>query len=258
MALFPTNVVGRLQKSNQKAQDDSKVSVVEAVSEENLRERRYFWTARAFAIVFVFSLITNLLMLMALFSLVPLVRVQPYELTFSDKNTQTVTILPFQVNDNVLRKISESMVRQYVTVRHTITADPDEMAFRWGPNGPVNLLSTGNTYQMFSDESGKILEAAVKAGITRSVEINSVIPYQLTDSGEYWNVDYNLVTMSPETSQKEIVPYVATVFITYEPYNGTWENRLKNPIGFKVAQYGNETKASFDAREREMLKDKIR
>ena len=38
------------------------------VSEESLRERRYLWTARAFAIVTVVSFVTNIIMLMALYS----------------------------------------------------------------------------------------------------------------------------------------------------------------------------------------------
>jgi len=242
-------------KSSSQQEPQGDAASADAVSEENLRERRYLWTARAFAMVFVASFITNILMLMALFSLVPLTRVQPYELIFSDKNAQTVTVQPLAIHDTVLKGISESMVRQYVTLRKTITADPDEMAYRWGADGPVNLLSTGNTFQVFADQAGKILDVAVKSQITREVEINSVIPFVSQERGEYWIVDYNLITMSPQDATKKIVPYVATVYITYEPFNGTWENRLKNPLGFKVLQFGDETKESYDAREKELLKN---
>lgn len=257
MALFALSSSLRPKAHKDPAAPQDAINVVvDEVSEENLRERRYLWTARAFVMVFVVSLITNILMLTALFSLVPLTRVQPYELVFSDKASQTVTISPLRVSSNIANGITESMIRQYVTVRHTITSDPDEMAYRWGPNGPINLWSTGNTYQLFANESGKVLEAAVKSQITRDVEINSVIPYARGSQGEYWNVDFNLVTMSPQNASKEVVPYVATIYVTYEPFKGTWENRLKNPVGFRVTQYGSETKESFDARERELLKDK--
>ncbi len=226
------------------------------VSEESLRERRYLWTARAFAIVCAVSFVTNILMLMSLFSLVPLVRVQPYELTFSDKKSQTVMITPFRPQENVLNAISESMIRQYVTARHTITADPDEMAFRWSRNGLVGLLSTDNTFQSFMEESQKVLDAAVKAQVTRSVEIQSILPYATGASGKYWKVYFNLVNMSPQLASKEIVPYVAIAYVDYRPTEGSWENRMKNPIGFKVTQYGSETKDSFDKREQERLKEK--
>ena len=61
--------------------------------EENLRERRYLWTARAFAIVFVFSACSTFILLFSLFSLVPLVRVQPFYLTFQNKSEQIVNIM---------------------------------------------------------------------------------------------------------------------------------------------------------------------
>ena len=116
MAFFPKSAA--LTEKVQSLKNEIKTE--NTVSEENLRERRYLWTARAFAMVFITAFITNILMLMSLFSLVPLVRVQPYELSFSDKNAQTVTIQPFEINEKLLNGISASMVRQYVTLRKTI------------------------------------------------------------------------------------------------------------------------------------------
>lgn len=258
MALFSTNALRPKAVTENVAGKDAPNIVVDAVSEENLRERRYLWTARAFAIVCVVSFITNIIMLMALFSLVPLVRVQPYELIFSDKNTQNVSVQPLQANKTVLNGISESMVRQYVTARHAITNDADEMAYRWGENGIIRQLSTDNIFASFSSDAREILNGALKAQITRDIEINSVIPFVSQKQGEYWVVDYNRVEMSPQSATKKVEPWVSTIYITYEPYKGTWENRLKNPIGFKVMGYGTETKQQFDARERELLKDNSR
>ena len=252
MPLFqiPTslNIKEKLAKTQEKNFGD-------VASEENLRERRYFWTARAFAMIFVVSLISNILMLMSLFSLVPLVRVQPYELTFSDKKAQTVTVKPFALDETLLKGITTDMVRQYVTLRKTITADQEEMGYRWGANGPVSLLSTDNTYKVFAEQSEKVLRAAIDSQITRDVKINSAIPYVAADGGEYWIVDYDLITMSPQNTTEKIVPYVATVYVTFQPYNSRWENRLKNPIGFKVELFGDETKESYDAREKEKIKN---
>ena len=136
MALFkiPTslNIKEKMAKTQEKSFGD-------AASEENLRERRYFWTARGFAMIFVVSLITNILMLLSLSSLVPLVRVQPYKLTFSDKKAQTVTVKPYEINETLMKGITADMVRQYVTLRKTITSDLEEMGYRWGKNGPVDF-----------------------------------------------------------------------------------------------------------------------
>ena len=248
MALFPVSKTMGPSSNTEKNFGD-------AASEENLRERRYFWTARAFAMIFVTSLITNILMLMSLFSLVPLKRVQPYELTFSEKKAQTVTVKPFDMDETLLKGITADMVRQYVTLRKTITSDSNEMAYRWGTNGPVDLLSTGNTFQEFAKDAEKLLETAVGSQVTRDVVIKSAIPYVSVNHGEYWIVDYDLISMSPQSATEEVVPYVATVYVTYEPYKSRWENRLKNPIGFKVAQFGDETKEKYDARERERVKN---
>ena len=252
MALFQIPASLNLKEKLSKTQEKN---FGNDVSEESLRERRYFWTARGFAMIFVVSLITNILMLMSLFSLVPLVRVQPYELTFSDKKAQTVTVKPFRMDETLVKGITADMVRQYVTLRKTITSDLEEMGYRWGKNGPVDLLSTGNTYQLFAEQAEKVLRAAADSQITRDVMIKSAIPYVSAEGGEYWIVDYDLITMSPQNATEKIVPYVATVYVTFEPYNSRWENRLKNPIGFKVELFGDETKESYDARERERIKN---
>ena len=87
----------------------------------------------------------------------------------------------------------------------------------------------------------------------QTIEINYVSRYV---GGQYWLVSFNIITMTPQSATKQIDPYIATINVAYEPYQGTWENRLKNPIGFKVVHYGVETQGEFEGRERELLKDK--
>ena len=232
------------------APQNGKKTSVEKASEETLRERRYLWTARGFAMIFFVSLITNILMLMSLSALTPLVRVQPYELTFSDKKSQTVEIVPMQLGKNAINSISESMLRRYVTARHTITSDRDEMASRWGVGGLVQLLSSDNIFAEFEHTAKRELDEAVAANETRVVDIQSVLPYYRDG---WWLVNWNVRRKSPELKEEEVLPYVSTVRVGFLPTRGTWENRLNNPVGFKVMEYGYQTKESFDRREQQRL-----
>ena len=222
----------------------------EGASKENLRERRYLWTARAFAMIFIVSMITNILMLMSLSSLTPLVRVQPYELTFSDKKSQTVRIEPFDLGQNAMNAISESMIRRYVTARHTITADKDEMAARWGMGGLVQLLSSDSVFDTFQRSATNTLEKAFATSETRNVTIKTAMPYY---KNGWWQVNLELEIISPEREDKEVLNYVATARIGFAPTTGTWEKRLNNPVGFQVLEYAFETEESFKRREKQRL-----
>ena len=61
-------------------------------AQETLQEERYLWMARSFSLVALLAFIANLLLLIALFGLVPLVRVQPYYIQTQDKNQQVVFV----------------------------------------------------------------------------------------------------------------------------------------------------------------------
>ena len=250
MAFFspkqPANVENLQQRDDRSRSKDA-----ENVAQENLRERRYLWTARGFAMILAASLITNILMVMSLASLTPLIRVQPYELTFSDKKSQTVEIEPLPLGKSAINSISEYMLRRYVTARHTVTADKEEMADRWGVGGLVQILSSDNVFDEFQQTAKVILDEVFEAGETRFVRIDSVLPYY---KDGFWLVNLTIKKTSPEKEDDEIIPYVATVRVGFEPITSTWEKRLNNPVGFKVLTYGFETKASFDQREQQRIK----
>ena len=52
----------------------------------NIAEKRYLWTARAFAVVSALSLCCNVILILAIFQVVPLYRVEPFLLTFHGVN----------------------------------------------------------------------------------------------------------------------------------------------------------------------------
>jgi type IV secretory pathway component VirB8 len=117
-------------------------------SQEQLKNERYLWIARAFSVVAVLSIVANMLLLFAIGSLVPLVRVRPYFLTLLDKNQQVVEITPVQ-NEKLNSDIIRSLIRQYVLARYTVTSDLEELNERWGPNGIVYQMSSQEVYSTF-------------------------------------------------------------------------------------------------------------
>ena len=73
--------VGSVKKTSEK----QNALRTEEISVDLLRERRYLWTARAFAIVSGVALCVNLVLLVAIMHLMPLKRVEPFLLTFQNK-----------------------------------------------------------------------------------------------------------------------------------------------------------------------------
>ena len=64
--------------------------VVQAVSSDdsvvvNASEKRYLWTARAFAVITALSLCCNIVLFLAIFQVMPLYRVEPFLLSFQNR-----------------------------------------------------------------------------------------------------------------------------------------------------------------------------
>ena len=52
----------------------------------NIAEKRYLWTARAFAVITAFSLCCNIVLILAILQVIPLYRVEPFLLTFQNRS----------------------------------------------------------------------------------------------------------------------------------------------------------------------------
>lgn len=218
--------------------EQNEVHFVEQVSEENLRERRYLWTARAFAVVSAVSLIANFVLIFALLSLVPLTRVQPFLLTFEDKKAQIVRVTPVEVSTQQLDYITESLVRQYVVLRNAVVFDTDEMLSRWNDQGPVRWLSTNGLYSQFVPSTQEVFSRIRKDGLTRDVAILSAFRQAKTANDEIWVLEIETTEMLSDVPEPIKRQWVVTLRVGYEPKAEKWEFRRKNPMGFVVKEYG--------------------
>lgn len=209
-------------------------SVKDDVFVANIAEKRYLWTARAFAIITALSLCCNIVLILAIFQVVPLYRVEPFLLTFQDRSEQVYNIQPVTVELRNRKAITEVFVREYVLLRSTFSSDVAEVEARWMPGGPIQEMSTNQVYQDFLDNVAKKAVGIIKnQGMTRDVKILSV--NELAEG--VWQVEYETKDMYPDSAEPEVAYWTASMNVGYRRKTVKYGNRLKNPIGFTVGRY---------------------
>lgn len=199
----------------------------------NAAEKRYLWTARAFAVVVAISLCCNFVLLLAIMQLVPLYRIEPFLLSFENKSEQVYDIRPVQ-NMEDEKDITEVFVREYVLMRSAFSSDIDEMESRWMPGGTLQEMSSSAVYQSFVEKTAQpALELMRTKGLVRVVRIMTV-----NELGRgLWQVEYETRDMYPDSAAPEINYWTASLQITYRRKNVKYGERLNNPIGFTVTRY---------------------
>lgn len=199
----------------------------------NIAEKRYLWTARAFAVVTAISVCCNIVLILAIFQVMPLFRVEPFLLSFQDKDEQVYNIVPLR-NLEDEKAVTEIFVRQYVLLRSSFTSNIPEMEARWMPGGPIQEMSSPAVYEDFQKRTAlKALGIIRSKGLTRSVKIISV--NELTRG--LWQVEYESRDMYPDSSKPQINYWTASLRITYRGKSVKSGERLKNPVGFTVDRY---------------------
>jgi type IV secretory pathway component VirB8 len=201
----------------------------------NASEKRYLWTARAFAVVTAISLCCNLILILTISNVLPLYRVEPYLLTLSNKEEQVYNIIPYTRSMESQKSITETFVRQYVLLRTTLLSDVDEMQSRWQTGGDLQEMSSNLVYQDFLNNTGrKLLQRMRQDGLTSNVRILTV-----NEVGEaLWQVEYVVDYYLPSSYTPRTIKYRASLKIQYQPRRVQYKERLKNPVGFKVISYG--------------------
>ena len=211
-------------------------------SQEMLKIDRYLWIARAFSAVAILAFVVNVLLFSAIGSLYPLIRIQPFYLTILDKNQQVIDIRPIGAGKLYDRTTIEAFVRQYVLARYEVTPDIQEVEERWGVNGIVALMSAQSVYDEFAEIANDMLQKNIKEKgmrVQASITSASAIP---NSENLVWNV-YVKLTQSTDAADDEIINLKVSLQVQFDPlmqeaYRTTWQDRLKNPLGFRVMMYG--------------------
>lgn len=200
----------------------------------NVGEKRYLWTARAFAIITALSICCNLVLIIAIFQVMPLYRVEPFLLTFQNRSEQVYHIQPVMGGLRSQKAITEVFVREYVLLRSSFSRDIAEMEARWGADGPVKEMSSPRVYDDFvRNTAKKALDIIRSRGLTRDVKVLSV--NELANG--IWQVEYETKDMYPESSRPEVNYWTAALNVHYRRKSVKFGDRLKNPVGFTVDKY---------------------
>ncbi len=200
----------------------------------NVGEKRYLWTARAFAIITALSICCNVVLILAIFQVLPLYRVEPFLLTFQNKSEQVYNIQPIKEGLRNQKAITEVFVREYVLLRSSFTRDIEEMEARWSADGPVKEMSSPRIYDDFLKNTAQRALSVIRSrGLSRDVKILSV--NELTNG--IWQVEYETRDMYPESTAPEVNYWTASLNVYYRPKTVKYGDRLKNPIGFTVDRY---------------------
>lgn len=199
----------------------------------NASEKRYLWTARAFAVIVAISLCCNLVLILAITQLLPLYRLEPFLLTFENKQEQVYDIVPLR-NMEDRKAITEVFVREYVLLRSAFTDDVSEMESRWMPGGQLQEMSSSAVYESFIEKTARpALNIIRNRGLIRVVRIMTV-----NELGRgLWQVEYETRDMYLDSSAPEVNYWTASLRIMYRKKTVKYGERLNNPVGFTVTRY---------------------
>ncbi len=200
----------------------------------NANERRYLWTARAFAVFTAISICCNIVLAIAIGQVMPLFRIESFMLTFQDKQEQVVSIVPIKGNMETETGITETFVRQYVLLRSSFSRDIPEMEARWRPGGIIQEMSSQAVYNVFMKETAeRALNFIREKQLTREVKILSVVEL----SQGLWQVEYETRDMYPDSKTPDVNYWTASLQVAYRHKAVKYGERLKNPVGFTVVKY---------------------
>lgn len=201
---------------------------------ENVAERRYLWTARAFAVITAISLCCNFILILTINQIFPLYRIEPFLLTFKDKNEQVYHINTIDKALNSDKSITEALVREYVLLRSTFDTDISEMESRWLQGGPIQEMSSDGIYLDFINNTAKrAMEVIRKDSLTRDIRIITI--NEISDG--IWQVEYEAKDMYPASYKPQLSYWVASLTVKYRTKVIKYSERMKNPIGFTVESY---------------------
>lgn len=219
---------GSAPAKSEKKSSDNEVFVA------NVEEKRYLWTARAFAVVMAVSLCCNIILLLAIGQVIPLYRVEPFLLTFQNKEEQIYNIKSVGSKFTNTKAVTEVFVRQYVLMRSSFGGDISEVETRWMPGGSIQEMSSPTVYDDFlKNTANRALDIMRKRHMIRDVRILTINEL----GSNIWQVEYETRDMYPDSRTPEINYWTASLKITYRHKTVKYKERLKNPIGFTVINY---------------------
>lgn len=197
--------------------------------------RRVYRNLRVEHIIIGSLLVVCIVQASVIMQLLPLYRVVPFFVTFSDKAEQVVRIQPPTGRLTSLDILTEANVREYVKLRNTISQDDAINLSRWG--GKVEAMSDRPVYEAFLADIKPVYDAAKAGKFSRSVTIDSLIRVQ----DGYYRVDFTAydrtIGIGLTDTTEATSSWTVELRAVNQPRDVVYANRFANPLGFKVISY---------------------
>ncbi|MHA1539011.1 MAG: VirB8/TrbF family protein [Alphaproteobacteria bacterium] len=201
-----------------------------------LEERRYLWILRVFAIAFGVSMALNIALAYVAIVMFPLKKVEPFLVTFREKDQQLVQVMPMQKTMAGFDIMTEGLIRQYLSLTEEIMPNEEVMKKRWGGVSWVAQYSAQDVYLKFNRRAMPAMKEFVERNWSRVVTINSL---EQVAPG-FWNVDYETTVLDDlgEAVMPENQRWIASLTVTFQQRRVSYEESLLNPFGFTVTAFG--------------------
>ena len=206
-----------------------------------LQEERYVWMARAFVMMTVLGVLANVMLLVAISSAVPFLRVQPFFLDIRSRDEQLISVERLsakQLND---RNLQDYLVRQYIDSYFNVGFDPIEYERRTNLDSFLALQSEESVYRQFQVVRGQILDLMKRQNFTRKALVRRTERTAPLQNGDWeWLVTVMLMDTNQGATEPSEQTLEVKLRIGFDPKKQTtsWSQRLKNPLGFKVKEVG--------------------
>ncbi len=206
---------------------------------EGLRYFYYIWMSRFFIFVACVSLLVMISSSLALFSLAPMVRVEPFLIIKQDSSEGIVRNEPITETMASKEKLMKTFIKQYVIYRNTVINDQSEMKSRWWYGGIVSFMSSLEVYEPFEETVHKGWVDMINQVLVREVEIISV-NRQGGAKSPIWKVDFKTYDLYNDSNGQAVLRtryWTASLSARFIKERQFFGRRLLNPLGFTVTRY---------------------
>lgn len=230
------SILGTLFKYKEKESPDVLGYFPERVHVDAFPERRYLWTSRFLVIVTCLSICFNMILSCIIFLLLPEQHVEPRLFRINNDTNLLETLQKREINYFAADLIAEQYIRDYITLRYTVTEDYAELMDRWRKGSILYWYSTDAIFDDFIKKDVATVDQQFKTiGLQRYVEID----WTKHISRSMWMVQFKTYDITRDNPKPKVDVWRATLRVGYD--RGLRfkrpEDRILNPYGFLVFSY---------------------
>ncbi len=197
-----------------------------------LEGRRHLWTTRVFAIGFYLSMLLNIVLVLTIYAMMPLKKVEPFLVSFSSEENQVVRIMPATMVQNGFGIFVEKLAMEFVKIRQEYLSDAQEQQNRW----LVYLASRMNKldHVEFIKSVQPVYEELQRKGFSRKVEI---LGANRGNTQNFVAVKFKTIDYDRFGNNQQEMTWVAQLRYGFFNQDTTNQDKYLNPFGFRVISY---------------------